>query len=69
MPQTINRLYFARRAEQSRIAMGAAAGSSARLAHRQLTQAYATLAEPSPVAQSEGREAFARWANDGGFTP
>ena len=69
MPQTINRLYFARRAEQSRIAMGAAVGLGARLAHRQLTQAYATLAEPSAVGQGEGREALACWANDGGFTP
>lgn len=69
MPQTINRLYFARRAEQSRVAMGAAAGSSARLAHRQLTQAYAVLAEPSYAAQGDGRDALACWANDGGFTP
>jgi len=68
MPHTINHLYFARRAEQSRIAMGAAAGSGARLAHRQLTQAYAMLAEPSPAAQGDGREALACWADDGGFT-
>ena len=69
MPQAIDRLYFTRRAAQSRIAMGAAAESGARLAHRQLTQAYAILAEPSSAAGSDGRDALACWANDGGFTP
>jgi len=69
MPQTIERLYFTRRAEQSRIAMRAAAGRGARLAHRQLRKAYAILAEPAPASRSEGREELACWANEGGFTP
>ena len=68
VPHIIDRLYFTRRAEQSRMAMGAAAGAGARLAHRQLARAYATLAAPSLAApHSNGREALARWADDGGF--
>jgi len=67
MPHIIDRLYFTRRAEQSRVAMTVAADAGAKLAHRQLEQAYATLAAPSPTAQGDGREARATWAIEGGF--
>lgn len=69
MSHATDRLYFTRRAEQSRVAMGAAAGPDAQLAHRLLMQAYATRAESCLVAQRDGREALAGWTNDGGFTP
>jgi len=68
MPHIIDRLYFTRRAEQSLTAMAAAAeGSGARAAHGVLSQAYAMLAAPSPEAPSDGREALACWADEGGF--
>jgi len=67
MPHIIDRLYFTRRAEQSRIAMAVAADAGAKLAHRQLEQAYATLAAPGFAAPSDGREALACWADEGGF--
>jgi hypothetical protein len=44
MPRTSNRLYFARRAEQSAVAVAEAVDPGARLAHRQLRAAYALLA-------------------------
>ena len=73
-----NRLYFARRAEQSRTARAAAKDPGARLAHDQLLSAYNLLAklplqvETSvragaavlPMTESEDR--LTRWDNDGG---
>jgi len=66
MPRKLNRLYFAQRAEQSRIAMMAAVGDGARLAHRQLMQAYAVLAAPDRKASPGEEEALSRWDDEGG---